>query len=303
MRSSEIASAPSTPYLADLADDSLAVLAFAARSHDAGLGAALVTLVDIRGGAARALGSQMAVCGDGGYIGFVSGGCVEPTVATEALEAISKGGDRFISLGEGSRFFDIVLPCGGGVTLAIHVLRESRTIWRLLSELNARNRGGLGYNPGRQVMELSDTVSVGWHDDVFTAAYRPPVRLILCGRSIEVDATQRMGKTAGFDMIVADRDRPLPEGAIDQDTAVAILMHDIDREVPFLEAALAARPFYVGALGSGRTHAKRSDLLARRGHTAEDIAKIKAPIGLFPKARDASSLAISVLADIAARRG
>jgi hypothetical protein len=50
---------------------------------------------------------------DGGYWGFVSGGCTEAAVASEAIAALRVGHDRFLKLGEGSPFFDIVLPCGG----------------------------------------------------------------------------------------------------------------------------------------------------------------------------------------------
>jgi xanthine dehydrogenase accessory factor len=89
---------------------------------------------------------------------------------------------------------------------------------------------------------------------------------------------------------------------IDPDTAVALLQHDLDLEMPVLEAALEARPFYIGALGSARTHEKRVQRLRERGHSDEAIDRIKAPIGLFGRARDAQSLALSVIADIAACR-
>ena len=89
---------------------------------------------------------------------------------------------------------------------------------------------------------------------------------------------------------------------IDPDTAVAVLQHDLDREIPLLEAALRASPFYIGALGSSRTHEKRVERLRQMGHSDESIARIKAPIGVFGRARDAQSLALSVIADIAASR-
>lgn len=107
-----------------MTDDAKAILTFAADGAETKYGSALVTLVEIRGGAARALGAQMAVRGDGGYCGYVSGGCTEAAVAAEAVAAINKGTDRYLRLGEGSQFFDIILPCGGGITLAIHVVRD-----------------------------------------------------------------------------------------------------------------------------------------------------------------------------------
>jgi xanthine dehydrogenase accessory factor len=87
---------------------------------------------------------------------------------------------------------------------------------------------------------------------------------------------------------------------IDTQTAVILLSHDLHREMPVLQAALRAQPFYIGALGSYRTHQKRTQKLSEIGFAPSDIARIKAPIGIFPKARDARSLALSVLADVAA---
>ena len=69
-----------------------------------------------------------------------------------------------------------------------------------------------------------------------------------------------------------------------------------------LEAALTADPFYIGALGSYRTHQRRVDKLQELGWDERDIARIKAPIGSFPQARDANTLALSVVADVAAVR-
>jgi len=93
----------------------------------------------------------------------------------------------------------------------------------------------------------------------------------------------------------------LSDGAqIDAQTAVILLSHDLHRELPVLQVALRARPFYIGALGSYRTHQKRTQKLGEIGFAPSDIARIKAPIGIFPKARDARSLALSVLADVAA---
>lgn len=68
------------------------------------------------------------------------GGCTEAAVAAEALEAIGKGVDRYLLLGEGSRFFDIVLQCGGGITLVIHVLKDATPVREVLFELQSRWR-------------------------------------------------------------------------------------------------------------------------------------------------------------------
>ncbi|VDZ73456.1 xanthine dehydrogenase accessory factor [Atlantibacter hermannii] len=110
-----------------------------------------MTLVAIRGGAARPLGAQMAVREDGLYCGFVSGGCVESAVAYEALEVMASGEDRTVMYGVGSPYFDIVLPCGGGITLTVHKLRTAQPLLEVLAQLEQRKPAVLRYSrlPGR----------------------------------------------------------------------------------------------------------------------------------------------------------
>ncbi|EOV9601927.1 XdhC family protein [Cronobacter malonaticus] len=292
------------PEAAFLTDDSTAILRFAAQALRAGMAAALVTLVEIRGGSSRALGAQMAVRDDGAYCGFVSGGCVEAAAAFEALEAIACGEDRMVKYGEGSPYFDIVLPCGGGITLAIHPLREATPLLAVLNALSQRKAAWLRYHPSTQTLRsVLPVQKTGWRDDVFDVRYTPCTQVIIFGRSVEAEATATIAQAAGYDVLVNDGVNPQTACAqMDADTAVIVLFHDLDRELPVLEAALSDAPFYIGALGSQRTHAARTAALRERGFSEQDIARIKAPIGIFPKARDAQSLALSILADVAAAR-
>ena len=302
-----IASDPQTltlePRAAFLSDDAIEILGFAARCLEEGHKAALVTLVEIHGGAARAIGAQMAVRGDGLYCGFVSGGCTEAAVAAEAASAIAKGVDRNLRLGEGSPFFDIVLPCGGGITLAIHVLRDADPLHRALAALERRMPVRLRYDRGTQALSfIQGAGPTGWENDGFIRQYRPKERLVLAGGPAETGRVAAVATAAGYEVIVVERGKVPAPGDIDADTAVAILFHDVDREVPLLEQALATDAFYIGALGSRRTHEKRCAALRERGVEAAALARIRAPIGIFDKARDSRSLAVSVVADIAQAR-
>jgi xanthine dehydrogenase accessory factor len=129
--------------------------------------------------------------------------------------------------------------------------------------------------------------------------------VLISGQSIELHMAANLVTAAGYDLLMsstAEEGRKVDAEQIDEDTAVALLHHDLDRELPVLRAALAGNPFYIGCLGSARTHRRRSDVLRDLGYGEADIARIKAPIGIFAKARDAGSLALSVLADIAATR-
>jgi xanthine dehydrogenase accessory factor len=295
---------PLVPKQAFMTDTAAEVMRFAADGFEAGHGVALATLVHIRGGSARPLGSHMAIRDDALYCGFVSGGCTEAAIASEAVEAISKGCDRNVMLGEGSPFFDIVLPCGGGITVAIHVLRDSEPLRRVLAELASRRPSGLQYEPASQRLAVSDpNQRAGWHGNAFVTAYRPRARVFLAGRSIEVEVAAKVAEAAGYEVHCHEAGGPAPvPDSIDADTAVALLYHDIDLEIPVLQAALHSEPFYLGALGSSRTHDRRIRRLKELGYSQSDIARIKSPIGIFEKARDAQSLALSVLADLAACR-
>ena len=289
-----------------MSDDCIDILRFAADCFDEGFGAALVTLVEIRGGAARALGAQMAVRSDALHCGYVSGGCTEAAIAAEAAEAIASGFDRYLKIGEGSKFFDIMLPCGGAINLSIHVLRESHALRTVIGDLEARRRSGLRYDPSAQALQVAPfMVEPAWQNECFVTSYRPCTRLLLSGQSIELQMTANLATAVGYDLLLAStaaEGRNISPEQIDGDTAVALLHHDLDREIPVLQAALAANPFYIGCLGSARTHKRRSDALRDLGYGEADIIRIKAPIGIFGKARDAGSLALSVLADIAAAR-
>lgn len=289
------------PQPALLTDDSATILRFAVEALKSGSAAALVTLVEIRGGAARPLGAQMVVREDGLYCGFVSGGCVEAAVAHEAMAVIASGRDRQVKYGEGSPWFDIVLPCGGGITLCIHKLCGARPLLAVLNLLEQRKPAGLRYcEQSQRLQSTASPVVAGWRKGFFSTVYRPCTRAIIFGRSVEAQATASVAQAAGYDVHLCDSLDPTL--SLDAHTAVLLLWHDLERELPMLQAALTARPFYIGALGSQRTHARRMEKLGELGWSREDIARIKAPIGIFPKAREAHSLALSVLADVAAAR-
>ncbi|MBB5576984.1 XdhC family protein [Rhizobium paranaense] len=266
-------------------------------------GVALATLIEIRGGSARSLGSQIAVASDGRYCGYISGGCVEAAVAFEAMLAISQGRDRMILLGEGSPYFDIVLPCGGGIKVAIHVLSGISEIQRILDRLTRRVPAALRYSPRSQTLTVAaPPVKSGWDGEGFLIKYVPPPRIALSGNGIEAETLSRIAAACSYDVLpLFDGDRGL-DGLLDHFTAVVLLHHDLERERPILRIALKSTAFYIGALGSARTHQKRLERLRDDGMKDSDLERIRAPIGIFGPAREANSLALSILADIAATR-
>jgi xanthine dehydrogenase accessory factor len=86
--------------------------------------------------------------------------------------------------------------------------------------------------------------------------------------------------------------------SVDRRTAVVVLSHDTKIEDPALEAALASDAFYIGALGSKKTHASRLERLASRGFDAAALARIHGPIGLPIGARSPAEIAVAIAAQM-----
>ena len=155
----------------------------------------------------------------------------------------------------------------------------------------------------------------------FLAIHNPPLRLAIVGAVHISQPLAAMAREAGYDVTVIDpreafanperfpRDRLVhdwPDAALsahglDIRTAVVLLTHDPKLDDPALKLALASPCFYIGALGSTRTHAKRVSRLSEAGFTAEEIARIDAPIGLDIGAKSPAEIAIAVLAEMTER--
>ena len=99
-------------------------------------------------------------------------------------------------------------------------------------------------------------------------------------------------------------DEALDELRPDSRTAVVTLTHDPKLDDPALDRALKSEAFYIGALGSRKTHGKRLERLRELGHGDDALARIRGPVGLNIGAVTAPEIALSVLAQIVAvRRG
>ncbi len=159
----------------------------------------------------------------------------------------------------------------------------------------------------------------------FVQPQTPPPRLIIVGAVHVAQALVPMAAMVGLAVTVVDPRRAFateerftadatlmdewPDDALtalkpDLRTAIVTLTHDPKLDDPALDVALRSDAFYIGALGSRRTHAKRVERLAEAGHSAEAIARIRAPVGLDIGAVTAPEIALSVIAQVvAARRG
>ncbi|MEA2839901.1 MAG: xanthine dehydrogenase accessory factor [Methylobacteriaceae bacterium] len=151
----------------------------------------------------------------------------------------------------------------------------------------------------------------------FLTVQAPPARLIAVGAVHVSQALAPMAQLAGYDVTIVDPrtafatperfpdvrviaewpDKVLPELGLDRYTAIALLTHDPKIDDSALELALKAECFYIGALGSKKTHAKRLERLAAAGLSAQS-ARIHAPIGLDIGAVSPAEIAVSILGEI-----
>jgi len=156
--------------------------------------------------------------------------------------------------------------------------------------------------------------------EVFLAVQVPPVRILVTGAVHISQALAPMAALLGHDVVIVDPrtafatperfpgvalhaewpEEALPRLGIDRYTALVALTHDPKIDDPALRHALASDCFYVGALGSRKTHAKRVERLLEAGFTAEQAGRIKAPIGLNIGAISPAEIALSILGEITA---
>ena len=106
----------------------------------------------------------------------------------------------------------------------------------------------------------------------------------------------------GLTLVRAWPDEAFASLAPDDRTAIVTLTHDQKLDDPALDSALRARNFFIGALGSRKTHAARLERLALLGHAPDALARIRGPVGLAIGARTAPEIALSILAEITAAR-
>lgn len=249
--------------------------------------AALVVVTGVTGGTLRSAGALMAVTPEK-VAGYISNGCVDADIVMRARRGEI---DAFV-YGEDSPFRDITLPCGGRLEISIFQNVDRHAVSEVLQLLDNREPAVL--NLGEQKVTLV-----------------PKLRLRIAGKGAAFSALASLAGTSGFDLALQSPDQnhhPRVQHLVDpaqviraQDdsrTAVVLLFHDHDWEPALLKQALAGPAFYVGAMGSQKTHDARRITLASIGVLAEDIERLHAPIGLIPTQRNAKLLAISILAEI-----
>jgi len=153
---------------------------------------------------------------------------------------------------------------------------------------------------------------------LFVQVFNPPKRMIIVGAVHIAQPLVTLAQTSGYEVVIVDPrgafatkdrfpgvtlsedwpDSALEDLKIDSRTAVVTLTHDPKLDDPALHVALRSEAFYIGALGSRKTHGKRVERLTEDGYTEAEIAKIHAPVGLNINAKSPAEIAISIMAQI-----
>ncbi|NVO23525.1 XdhC family protein [Donghicola mangrovi] len=300
--------------------------------HRAGRGAALATVVETWGSAPRRVGSMLVISGDGEMAGSVSGGCVEGAVVVEAMEALEDGKPRLLEYGvSDGDAFAVGLACGGTIRVLVQPVGAAlpeAVLAELVAHRAARTPAALvtGLDGGTPTLATEgyaqrfrlDRSGVEEDGTTFVAIHNPPLQMVIVGGVHIAQALVPMARIAGFDPIILDpresfaNESRFPETRIVTDwpdegldrigiharTALVLLTHDPKLDDPALMRGFDSPAFYIGALGSTRTHAKRVERLTAAGISADNIARLDAPVGMDIGASGPAEIAVSILAQV-----
>jgi xanthine dehydrogenase accessory factor len=288
------------------------VLSKAEEWRAAGEEVALATVVATRRSAPRPLGSKLAVTSTGRLFGSVSGGCVEADVAERAKAIIAGEPAEVVSYGiADDEAWTVGLPCGGEIDVFVERFAGPPEL-----------EHGTSY-----VVVAGSGLGERWHDDtrnrtelreegdrsIFVEAIAPPPRLVAVGAGDIAEALCALARPLGWHTVVVD---PRPglattervpsadeliiawpdEIEVDGDTALVSLVHEERLDIPALRAGVEGGAFYVGALGSKRTQAKRREQL---GAVADSV---HGPVGLDLGGESPAEIALEIVAEILSAR-
>jgi len=287
----------------------------------------LCTVLSTFGSAPRAPGAMLVALSSGESCGSLSGGCVEE----DFLERVQNGGfdtcNQIVRYGEGGLTPTRALPCGGVLDVLVEYLRPSEAVQRMLGQVEQALGGGellirevpLGEDVSRcrpasmseaKIQRSAEQVSIrigavlrvvlaGWSPVAeFCAGFAVALgyEVIVCDPRAEAIAEVKVAGVQALEILPA---RFIAEQGAHSATAILALTHDPRLDDPTLIEAVRTEAFYIGAMGSQRTSAKRLERLARLGGLSpEDMARIHAPIGLQLGSKAPVEIALATLADV-----
>ena len=302
----------------------LQVLKTAAAWSRAGHHATLCTVTRTWGSAPRPVGALMLIRDDGLVVGSVSGGCIED----DLIERVKQGRlglsnpeltSYGVSADEGRRFG---LPCGGTLQLVMEPLRDWRWIDAILGmlERGIAAQRTLDMESGAVTLHeaRADRALCRFDGKKMSSSFGPRYRLLIIGGGQLSIYLAQVALGLDYQITVCDPraeyadswpvpgvtlTREMPDDAVialrlDSNCAVVALTHDPKLDDMALLEALKSPAFYVGALGSRANDARRRERLQLFDLTAQQIDRLRGPIGLYIGSRSPPEIAISILAEM-----
>src|SRR2546423_5963204 len=289
--------------------------------------AALGTIVKTWGSAPRPVGAMVAIRDDGQIVGSVSGGCVEDDLIEKVRDKIlAKPTPQAITYGvtneEATRWG---LPCGGTLQLVVEPLSEASGVRELLERIGRQElvRRRLDMASGRATLEPGRWQDVLDFDGaVLTSVHGPRWRLVLIGAG---QLTRYLAEMAhmldyhvtvidpreeyanGWDLAGVPLERGMPDDLVremnlDGHSALVALTHDPKLDDLALMEALKSAAFYVGAIGSKKNNDARRERLKEFDVSADEIARLRGPVGLYIGSKTPPEIAVAILAEMTAVR-
>lgn len=305
----------------------LIVLEQALTWAEAGQDVWLSTVLSTFGSAPRSPGAMLAAISSGAFTGSLSGGCVEEAFLRGIAQGDHAAPAQRVSYGNSAEERDrLRLPCGGSLEVLVE-RRPPSPEWiahlkALLTALQGQRRllrsvdlntGGFSLDdaPSNQAVVRCD----GPHIEISVG---PALRLILAGLSPVAQACGQFARTLGFEVVACDPREEvrnltiegvellemlpseyIARGGCHAATAVVALTHDPRIDDLALMEAVRTPAFYIGAMGSVRTSARRAErLLKFGGLNPKEVDRLHMPIGLDIGSRTPAEIALAILADI-----
>ena len=304
------------------------ILPTALEWHVSGTGAAVATVIRTWGSAPRPVGSQLAVSGEGDIIGSVSGGCVEGAVIIEALNTLKTGRNVILEYGVSDEdAFAVGLACGGNIQILVEPVGFGLSE-NIVADLVCRcqRREPVAYSIDIKsgvnkviTLDINDgTYTSGFYGAEFLVIYEKPLRMAVIGGVHIAQPLVSIARMSGFAVVVIDPrstflnairfpnvelsnlwpDEALKAFKPDSRTAIITLSHDPKIDDLGLIEALNSNCFYIGCLGSKKTHSKRLDRLSKIVNSDVCLSRLHGPIGLNIQSRTPTEIAISIMAEV-----
>jgi len=288
---------------------------------------ALGTIVKTWGSAPRPVGAMVAIRDDGQIVGSVSGGCVEDDLVEKVRDKLAAAKKpELLTYGvtneEATRWG---LPCGGTLQLVVEPVTEKSGLGELLAKIQSQQlvKRRVEMDSGRATLEPGRWQDVLEFDGrVLSAVHGPRWRLVLIGAGQLTRYLAEMARMLDYHVVVIDPreeyaaggelgavpiNRGMPDDVVrelnlDGHSAVVALTHDPKIDDLALMEALKSAAFYVGAIGSKKNNDARRERLKEFDVSADEIARLRGPVGLYIGSKTPPEIAVAILAEMTAVR-